>query len=112
MRDDRSAHDPTWVREQRSLTQSSGAIWLIVGGLFTLIAGAVLVLLMSVDPALALAGLVIILVLYAAMIVIRLAVPGGRLRLGLLAACLLGIAAASLIVVSAVALTAWSAVGG
>jgi hypothetical protein len=104
--------DPTSIREQPSLTTSSGRIWLIVGGLFTVIALAVLIpLAVAGFPprGVALAGAIAAGTLYLGMIVVRLTVPAGRLRLGLLAGGLLAIATLSLAAVVIVAAGAWSA---
>lgn len=103
--------DPTRMREQPSLRSSTGAIWLIVGGLLALVAAVILTLLTSLQAPLAITGLVIVVVLYAAMIVIRLFVPEGRRRLALMAGCMLAIAAASLIIVGIIAATEWQALG-
>ena len=69
----------TRVRDQPSLTTSSGKSWLILGGLLAVIAIAVLVPLLSQVPAgLALFGICAIVALYAAMIVMRLNMRPGR----------------------------------
>ncbi|HWM34585.1 MAG TPA: hypothetical protein VNR36_10150 [Pseudolysinimonas sp.] len=89
--------DPTRLRSQPSLTTSSGAIWLIVGGLFVVVAGVVLLFLAALPPAgVAVGALIAILVLYAAMVVVRFAVRRQRLMLGIQAVLLLAIAAVSL----------------
>jgi hypothetical protein len=85
------------VRAQPALTSSSGAIWLIVGGLFVLLSGIVLVLLLPLPPhGVALGALIAILVLYAAMVVVRLTVRRRRRMLGSLAVLMLAIAAVAL----------------
>lgn len=102
--------DPTRVTEQPALTTSTGRIWLIVGGLFTAIALAVLIPMTGLPPhGVALGAAIVIGALYAGMIVVRLAVPPGRRRLGLLAIGMLLIAAVSLVAASIVAVAAWSA---
>lgn len=93
--------DPTKVTQQPSLTFSTGLIWLVVGGLFTAIALAVLIpqaLAELPPPGVALSAAIVDVVLYAAMVVVRFAVPVTRLRLrlGLLAIGMLAIAAVSL----------------
>lgn len=104
--------DPTRVREQPSLTTSTGAIWLVVGGLFTAIALAVLIPMVALPPTgLALAGAVAIALLYVGMVVVRLVVPPGRRRLGLLATGMLLIAGAALVVTFVVAASALDAAG-
>jgi hypothetical protein len=42
--------DPTRVRDQPALTQSSGLIWLVVGSIFTAIALGVLIALVQLPP--------------------------------------------------------------
>ena len=89
--------DPTRIRNQPALTVSSGRIWLIVGGLFTAIALAVLIPMTALAPqGLALIAVIAIATLYLGMIVARLAVPSGRRRLGVMAVLLLAIAAVAL----------------
>ena len=100
--------DPTRVREQPSLTTSTGAIWLIVGGLFTAIALAVLIPMTALPPrGLALVAAVGIAVLYAGMVVVRLIVPAGRRRLGMLATGMLLIAAIATVVAAIVMVVTW-----
>src|SRR3954471_13414203 len=97
--------DPTLVRNQPALTTSSGRIWLIVGGLFTAIALAVLIPMTTLPPqGVALAAAIVIGVLYLGMIAARLAIRPGRLRLGLMATGMLAIAVISL---GAVLIVAW-----
>jgi hypothetical protein len=96
--------DPTRMRSQPSLTTSPGTIWLVVGGLFTAIALLVLIPMTALPPAgVALVAAIVVGVLYAGMVVVRVVVPPGRRRLGMLAAGMLGIAAVSLIAVLIVA---------
>ena len=103
-----SSVDPTRLREQPSLTTSTGAIWLIVGGLFTAVSLGVLIPMMLLPPAgLALVAAIVIAVLYAAMVVTRLAVPPGRRRLGILATGILLIAAIALVVAAIVMVVTW-----
>ena len=98
--------DPTRVRNQPSLTTSTGRSWLIVGGLFTAIALGVLIPMTQLPPAgVALTAAIVDVILYAGMVAARLLVPASRLRLrlGLMATALLAIAAVSLGAVFAVA---------
>lgn len=111
MRDDISAYDPTRIREQRSLSNSTGTIWLVVGGLLTVVSATIFGLLTSLEATLALAGLAIVVLLYLAMIAVRLAVPVGRRRLGLMAACMLATAATSLVLIAIIAGTQWEPLG-
>jgi hypothetical protein len=102
--------DPTALREQPALTTSSGAIWLIVGGLFVVVSLGVLIP-MSTLPSgtVAVVAAIVIALLYAGMIVTQLAVPPGRRRLGMLATGMLLIAAIALGTVIFVAAGAWTA---
>jgi len=103
--------DPTKIRNQPALTTSTGAIWLIVGGIFALISIGVLVPLVTRQPAgLAMGGIVAIVVLYLAMAVIRLRVQRLRLRLGLLATCMLVMAAVALASVLIISTIEWNLV--
>lgn len=93
--------DETRLTEQPSLTFSTGRIWLIVGGLFTAIALAVLIpqAIAGLPPRwVPVTAVVIDVLLYAGMIVVRLVVSVSRLRrrLGLMAIGMLAIAAVSL----------------
>jgi hypothetical protein len=108
------ARDDTRLTEQPSLTFSTGRIWLVVGGLFTVIALGVLIpqAVLGLPPVgLPLAAAVVVVVLYALMYVARLAVPVTRLRrrLGIMAVLMLAIAAVSLATVIIVAFSSWSA---
>ncbi|MDM4762658.1 hypothetical protein QT381_06525 [Galbitalea sp. SE-J8] len=107
--------DPTFLRNQPALTTSSGRSWLIVGALFAVIAAGVLFALAGAPPAgVGLGGGIAVIALYAAMVVIRLAVPARRrrLRLGLLAGALLAMAAIGLVCVLVIATTAASELAG
>ena len=89
--------DPTRLRDQPALTQSSGLIWLVVGGIFAAIAFGVLVVLVPLPPpGVALVSAILVIALYAGMWLVRFAVQPGRRRLGWLAGLMLGIAAVSL----------------
>jgi putative flippase GtrA len=89
--------DPTRLRDQPALTQSSGLIWLVVGGIFTAIALGVLIALVQLPPpGVALVAAIVVAALYIGMLVARFAVAPGRRRLGLLAGGMLAIAAVAL----------------
>jgi hypothetical protein len=102
--------DPTAIREQPALTTSTGAIWLIVGGLFAAVSLAVLIP-MSALPSgtVAVVAAIVIALLYLGMIIAQLATPPGRRRLGMLATGMLLIAAIALGAVIFVAAGAWTA---
>ena len=85
--------DPTKIRNQPALTTSTGRIWLLVGGLFTAIAVAVLIPMTALDPpGVALAAAITDALLYLGMLAARFAIRPGRLRLGLMAVGMLAIA--------------------
>lgn len=96
----RSGLDPTLVRNQPALRTSSGGIWLVVGAFFVAVSLVPLVLIIiRGGPAVTAAAVtsVALVVLFAAMLIIRFGVRPGVRRLRGLAACLLGIAAAALV---------------
>lgn len=78
--------DPTKMVNQPALRTSSGAIWLIVGALFTVICVAVLIPLIPIGNPAPLIGAVLIVLLYLAMIVVRFAVRHRVARLRSMAA--------------------------
>lgn len=94
------------VRDQPSLTTSSGRSWLLLGGILGLIAILVLVPFLPDQPAgLALFGMCAIVALYAAMIVVRINARPGRGMLALLAALMIAIAVVGLVCVGVIAAT-------
>jgi hypothetical protein len=104
--------DPTRVREQPALTTSTGAIWLIVGGLFAVVSLGVLLPMATLPGGtVAVVAAIIVAALYLGMVIVRLAVPPGRRRLSVLAIAMLTIAVVALGAVLIVAGLSWSAVG-
>lgn len=100
--------DPTRMRSQRALTTSHGAIWLVVGGLFAAISLGVLIPMAWLPGGgVAVVCAIAVAVLYVAMVVVRVAVPAGRRRLGLLAGGMIAMAVVALGGVVAVAAVAW-----
>jgi O-antigen/teichoic acid export membrane protein len=92
------------MRDQPALTTSSGRSWLLLGGLLALIALAVLVPMLPLEPAgVALVGSCLIIALYAAMIVVRLNMTPGR---GMLAVLASGMIAISIVGLACVLLVA------
>ncbi|HEY1532103.1 MAG TPA: hypothetical protein VGF80_14885 [Galbitalea sp.] len=92
------------VRDQPSLTTSSGKSWLILGGLLALIAIAVMIPLLAQKPAgLALFGICATVALYAAMIVVRVNTRPGKAMLGWLAALMIAIALVGVVCVGLIA---------
>jgi hypothetical protein len=105
--------DSQKVLDQRSLTTSSGSIWLVVGGAMTLLCGAFLFAMQWLrPPGVGFAGFVAVLVLYAAMIVIRFAVRPKRPRLALLAILTMLIVIVFFVCGGIVTATEWGNVGG
>jgi multisubunit Na+/H+ antiporter MnhB subunit len=105
--------DSQKVFDQRSLTTSSGAIWLVVGGALTLMCGAFLFAMQWLrPPGVGLTGFILVLVLYAAMIVIRFTVRPKRPRLAALAVLTLLIVIAFFICGGIVTATEWNSIGG
>jgi len=107
--------DPTLVTSQPALRTSSGAIWIIVGALFTavclipltaiLAAGGAAGIVAAVTAGLLVAGLV-------AMVVVRVTAPDGPPRLKALAACLLGIALVALAGMATCVMLVWAPLTG
>ena len=90
--------DPTRVVNQPSLTRSQGTVWLVVGGVMAAISVVLLLALRDVDRgATPLVAVALIVLLYLAMVEVRLLVRPLRLRLGLMAVCFGAIAAVALL---------------
>ena len=99
------------VRDQPSLTTSSGKSWLILGGLLSLIAIAVMVPLLPQKPdGVALIGICAVVACYAAMVIVRVNARPGRLMLGALAGLMIAIAIIGVGCVGAIAATAGNVV--
>ncbi|MEJ1230690.1 MAG: hypothetical protein WDM88_08980 [Galbitalea sp.] len=95
------------VRDQPSLTTSTGRSWLILGGILSVIAIAVLVpLLGQKPPGVALIGICVIVACYAAMVIVRVNARPGRGMLALLAVFMIAIAVAGVVCVGIIAGTA------
>lgn len=110
-RKDPPSGDPTFVRNQPALTQSTGRIWLIAGAILSAVALVILGLLVELDPRTATIGIVAVIALYLAMIAIRVTVRSPRLRLGLLAAIMLTIAVTTLTVITIIGWTQADSLG-
>ncbi len=103
--------DPTLVRNQPALTSSSGLAWIIVGGILTVTAIAVLAPLIGLGPpGVAVAGIVVLAAIYLVMVVVRFTTAGGRFRLGIMAACMIAIAVVGLVAVGMITADEWSVV--
>ncbi|MGB3911704.1 MAG: hypothetical protein WBL06_14645 [Pseudolysinimonas sp.] len=89
--------DPTAIREQPALTTSTGAIWLIVGGLFAAISLGVLIPMSTLpNGTVAVVAAIVVALLYVAMLVAQFAMAPGRRRLGAQATAMLLMAAVAL----------------
>jgi hypothetical protein len=94
---DDPSNDPTRMANQPSLTTSQGTVWLVVGGLMAAIAVVLLLALLAIDTqGIALWAVVVIVLLYLAMVEVRLLVRRLRVRLGLMATCFGAIALVAL----------------
>ena len=83
------------ISDQSALTTSSGKIWLITGAILAAICIAVLIpMLWMTPPGVAADGIVAVVVLYAAMIPVRLGVHTLRVRLWAMATLMILIAIA------------------
>ncbi len=102
--------DPTKVGNQPSLRTSSGAIWLVMGGILTAICAGMLAWLSVLNPAVAWTGFAIVLALYLAMIGVRLLVFRQRVRLITLAILFGLILLASLVCVIIINGEEWAAI--
>lgn len=93
--------DPTKMVNQPALQQSQGTIWIVVGGLFLVVAlvpfGALIFGGSGRSAGLAIIAAVIIILLYAALVTMRLVVARQKLRLRLMAVCMLTMAAVALL---------------
>jgi hypothetical protein len=99
----------TRVRDQPSLTTSTGRSWLILGGILALIAVAVQVPLLFQPPSgVALIGVCSIVALYTAMVIVRLNARPGRGMLATLAVLMILIAVIGVVCVGIVAATVGS----
>jgi bacteriorhodopsin len=104
--------DSQRVFDQRSLTTSSGSIWLVVGGAMTLLCGSFLFAMQWLrPPGVGFVGFVLVLALYAAMVVIRFTVRPKRPRLAVLAILTLLIVIAFFVCGGIVTATEWNSVG-
>ncbi len=107
----RSEHrDPTRIGDQPALRTSSGAVWLIVGGVLAALCIGLLIALDSLQPPVGVIGAGIVLVLYVFMVAAVLAIPRTRIRLLTLAVLMIAMAIAGLVFVLIVNAAEWAAV--
>lgn len=95
--------DPTRMIDQPALRTSNGLVWLLVGGVLTVVCGGLLLLLTAIDPAVAWTGAISIGALYAAMVSVRFLVRPRRPRLLTLAVLFCVITAVGLVCVLMIA---------
>lgn len=99
--------DPTLMRNQAALTSSTGRIWLVVALITAAIEVAVLLPMAWTGfppPGVAAVSVGIVLVTVVAMLVVRLAVPPGRVRLWTLAGLYFVLVVVPLVAVIVIAL--------
>ncbi|MFC5337665.1 hypothetical protein [Leucobacter denitrificans] len=93
--------DPMKMINQPALQQSKGTIWIVMGGLFMLMSvipfGALVFLGSGRSAPLALTVGIVVIALYVAMLVVRFTVDQQKLRLRVLAICMLSMAGIALI---------------
>jgi hypothetical protein len=99
--------DPTRVRSQPSLTSSTGLIWIVLGAILAAICVGVLLALVPLQPVTAWVGLTVVVVLFAAMVVLRFAVRRGTRRLTAMASVFGAMALVTLVCVVLIAGAAW-----
>ncbi|GGE85657.1 hypothetical protein [Mycetocola zhadangensis] len=109
---DRREDDPTLMRNQPALQTSTGAIWLGLGTLLTIIVLAVLVPLMSIHTVIAAVGAAFVVILYGALVVTRFVSAPGRSRLTVMASLFGGIALVGLVTVFVVSSVQAASPGG
>jgi len=98
-----SQPDPTRVRAQPQLTTASGNVWVVMAAITAVLVGGMFVALWArLDSSVALVGAGLAIALTLGMLVVRVAVAPGRLRLALLAAAFLTMIAGSLVLALAV----------
>lgn len=102
--------DPTRMGDQPALRTSSGAIWLIVGGVLAIGSIVLLLALNALQSPLGLVGAGVILVLYVMMLAVTLLIRSTRPRLVTLATLMITIAVVALGFVYAINATEWAAV--
>lgn len=95
--------DPTRMIDQPALRTSTGLVWLVVGGILAAIGFALLLAMTTINPVIAWPGAIAIVVLYAAMVVIRFAIAPLRARLFTLATLFCAITIVALVCVFIIA---------
>ncbi|MFF1632852.1 hypothetical protein [Leifsonia sp. NPDC058248] len=99
--------DKTRVTSQPALTVSSGREWLVLGGVLGAISLGVLIPLSALHFDVALVGACLVFLLYVALIIVRVVVRRGRLRLFTMAALFGAMAIVALVCTAIAAAQAW-----
>jgi hypothetical protein len=99
--------DKTRVTSQPALTVSSGREWLVLGGVLAAVSLGVLIPLSGLRFDVALVGACLVLLLYVAMVVVRLVIRRRRLRVYTMASLFGAIAIVALICTAIAAAQAW-----
>jgi Flp pilus assembly protein TadB len=99
--------DKTRVTAQPALTVSSGREWVVLGGVLAAVSLGVLIPLSGLHLDVALIGACLVLALYIALIVVRLAVPRRQRRVYTMASLFGGMAIVALICTAIAAAQAW-----
>lgn len=93
----RQPRDPTKVTAQPALTHSTGRRWLVWGAVLAAVALVVLGFLVPVEPVTAITGAALVVLLYVAMVIVRVTVSSVHGRLLALAWLLGAMAVAALV---------------
>ena len=108
--------DPTKMINQPALQRSRGTVWIVVAGLFLLAAlvpfGALGFAGSGRSAGVAIVAGSIAIALYLALVIVRFAISEQRLRLRVMAACMLTMAFVSLVGVIVCAMIEWAGVVG
>ena len=100
----------TRMGEQPALRTSRGRSWLLVGALTMVACGGLLLVLSSRQPMTGFVGAGVVVALYAAMVIVTLAIRNVRARLVTLAALLITMVLVALGFVLAITAAEWSAI--
>ncbi len=103
--------DSNRMRDQPALTTTPGDSWIVIGGITAALLVGMFALLGTVQPVIAWGSAAAVLLVYAAMVVVRTRGSSGRRRLRTLAALYGAMVTLSLIAVLVLVGTAWTGVG-
>lgn len=102
--------DPTRIGDQPALRTSSGAVWLVAGGVLAALCIGLLLALNSLQPPVGLIGAGVVFALYLFMVAAALAIPARHARLVTLACLMIAIAITGLAFVLVINTVEWAAV--